>query len=129
MTEPEELIDGNGYPTEEALDFLRSFHGSAEDMVAYIRSLMNNGSSTLEDFIDDYGRDEKRLTLVTGGWSGCEDVISALNGTMFNIMFWESSHRGGKHTFTFSPQQLAMVLIWGDPAAVPTHTKPKGTSR
>ena len=116
MTEPEELIDNDGYPTDEALDYLRNFHGSAAEMVTYVRSLMHNGASTLENFLDDYGRDEQRLTLVTYGWSGCESVIGALHGTMFNIMFWESSHRGGKHTFTFSPQQLALVMSWGNPA-------------
>ena len=118
---PEDRIDEDGYPTDEALDYLRNFHGSAAEMVSYVRSLMNNGSSTLEDFIDDYGRNEQRLTLVTCGWSGCESVIGALHGTMFNVMFWESSHRGGKHTYTFSPQQLALSMSWG--VHTPTSTE------
>lgn len=122
MTEPEELIDEDGYPTEEALAHLRTFHGTAEDLVAYVRSLMHNGRSVLEEVTDDYGRPEKRLTLITGGWSGCESVVSALSETMFHLMFWESSFRGGKHTFTFSPAQSEMSLRWGTstaPAATP----------
>lgn len=117
MTEPEELIDEDGYPTEEALAHLRTFHGTAEDLVAYVRSLMHNGRSVLEEVTDDYGRPEKRLTLITGGWSGCESVVSALSETMFHLMFWESSFRGGKHTFTFSPAQSEMSLHWGIPTA------------
>lgn len=122
MTEPEELIDKDGYPTDEALNHLRTFHGTVEDLVAYVRSLMHNGRSVLEDFTDDYGRPEKRLTLITGGWSGCESVVGALSETMFHLMFWESSFRGGKHTFTFSPAQLEMSLHWGiaaTPAVAP----------
>lgn len=115
MTEPEELIDEDGYPTDEALDHLSSFTGSTEELVAYVRSLMHNGSSLLEDFTDDFGAPEKRLTLVTGGWSGCESVIAALSETMFQVLFWESSNRGGKHTFTFTPDQWAMRLPWSLP--------------
>lgn len=117
---PDEPIDDDGYPTDEALDYLRSFHGSATEMITYVRSLMHNGASMLEEFDDNFGRSQQRLTLWTHGWSGCESVISALNGTMFYIMGWESSHRGGRHTFTFSPEQLALGIPWGDPAASQT---------
>ncbi|WP_422759143.1 hypothetical protein [Paenarthrobacter sp. C1] len=113
MTDPDELIDEDGYPTDEALDHLRTFHGTAEELVAYVRSLMHNGRSMLEDFTNDYGRPEKRLTLITGGWSGCESVVGALHETMFHLMFWESSFRGGKHTFTLRPAQWEMSLHWG----------------
>ena len=112
----EELIDGDGYPTDQALDRIGTFTGSAEEMADYVQSLMHNGGSKLEDFVDDVQRPGKRLTLVTGGWSGCESVISALHGTMFHLMFWESSFRGGKHTYTFSLPQWEMSLEWGNPA-------------
>lgn len=117
MTEPAELIDDDGYPTDEALDHLRAFTGTTEELVAYVRPLMFNGRTVLEDFTDLFGRPEKRLTLITGGWSGCESVVAALRETMFHVMFWESSFRGGKHTFTFSPAQWEMSLSWALPAA------------
>ena len=112
MSEPEELIDNDGYPTDEALEHIQTFTGSTEELVAYVRSLMHNGSSSLEDFTNASGRPEKRLTLVTGGWSGCESVIATLRETMFHVLFWESSNRGGKHTFTITPDQWAMRLPW-----------------
>jgi len=111
----EELIDGDGYPTDQALDRVSTFTGTAEEMTAYVQSLMHNGRSQLEDFVDDFGRPGKRLTLVTGGWSGCESVISALHGTMFHLLGWESSFRGGRHTYTFTPQQWEMSFDWGTP--------------
>jgi hypothetical protein len=125
MTEPDALIDEDGYPTDEALAHLRAFTGSTEDLVAYVQSLMHNGRSVLEDFTNDYGRPEKRLTLITGGWSGCESVVGALHETIFHPMFWESSFRGGKHTFTFSREQWEMSLAWGiatAPAPEQSHT-------
>lgn len=40
------------------------------------------------------------ITLVTGGWSDNEAVISAMReNTMGWLMTWQSSHRGGKHVF------------------------------
>ena len=111
----EERFDDDGYPTEAAIERLQSFEGSAGEMVSYITSLMRNGFSTLENFTDDFGRAQKRLTLVTGGWSGCETVIGALDSTMFHFIFWESSFRGGKHTYTFSPIQWFIRANWGKP--------------
>lgn len=117
MTEPDELIDDDGYPTDEALDHLRTFAGTTEEIVSYVRSLMYNGLSVLEDYTNGFGKPEKRLTLITAGWSGCESVVGALHETMFHLMFWESSFRGGKHTYTFSLPQWEMSLAWGNPAA------------
>jgi len=111
----EELIDEDGYPTDAALDRISTFTGTAEEMAAYVQSLMHNGGSKLEDFVDDFQRPGKRLTLVTGGWSGCESVISALHGTMFHLLGWESSFRGGKHTYAFSLPQWGMSFAWGNP--------------
>lgn len=112
----DELIDEDGYPTDQALDRVSTFTGTAEEMTAYVQSLMHNGRATVEDFTDDFGRPGKRLVLVTGGWSGCESVVSALRGTMFHHLGWESSFRGGKHTYTFSPDQWDMSFHWGDPS-------------
>lgn len=113
--ESEELIDADGCPTDEALDRIRTFTGTAEEMARYVQSLMYNGGSQLEDFVDDFKRPGKRLILITCGWSGCESVISALHDTMFHLLGWESSFRGGKHTYTFSLLQWEMSFNWGDP--------------
>jgi hypothetical protein len=110
-----ELYDGGGYPTDAAIERLQSFEGAAGEMVDYVRSLMRNGGTKLEDFQDDFDRRQKRLTLVTCGWSGCESVISALDETMFHFMFWESSFRGGLHTYTLSPKQWFIRTEWGKP--------------
>ena len=45
-----------------------------------------------------WGDDE--LRLVTGGWSGCEEIIQAMQqNTMCWMMCWESSFRGGTYRF------------------------------
>jgi hypothetical protein len=118
----EELISEDGCPTDAALDHISNFTGTAEEMAVYVQSLMHNGRAQLEDFVDDFQRPGKRFILVTGGWSGCESVISALQGTIFHLAGWESSFRGGKHTYTFSKPQWEMPFEWGTPQAPPPDT-------
>lgn len=53
---------------------------------------------------DHYGRAtltrQGTLTLITGGWSNNESVYSALDcNRTFNMVCWESSHRGGKYVY------------------------------
>lgn len=110
-----QLIDNEGYPTDEALEGLGTFDGTADEMADYVGRLMHNGSARVEDYVDDFKLPGKRLTLVTGGWTGCESVISGLQETMFHIVGWESSARGGKHTYTFTLEQWDSVFPWGIP--------------
>ncbi len=91
---PLELLDENGYPTEEVLSFLRGYYPSPSfnilSFVIFIRDCIWN---------NDCGRFElskrKRsgiyaLTAMTGGWSGNEDIIRAIQDNRniaFNAMF------------------------------------------
>ena len=94
QNEHQNYLDSEGYPTEETLKLIRDF------------DLLRNGKEELLSIIKEiwcyhscYQRDEERLTLITGGWGGNEDIIRALEGSMFWVLYWESSHRGGKYTF------------------------------
>lgn len=115
--EPVESLDGNGYPTKEALTRLDQHAGTPEALVEKLRPLMENyGFVLVEDFVDDFGNvPSKRVTLVTGGWSGCEEVIGRLSNTLFNFAFWESSWRGGKHTYVVPEKLWRDEGRWGKP--------------
>jgi len=39
------------------------------------------------------------LQLHTGGWSGNEEIVSALKTTMFWMLCWQKSERGGHYYF------------------------------
>lgn len=45
------------------------------------------------------GKRKLKLELHTHGWSGNEDIIEVLQKTMFWIMFWQKSIRGGHYYF------------------------------
>jgi hypothetical protein len=111
------VLDDDGYPTEDGLVALDQFDGAPEALVAYIGTMMEHyGFANVEDFIDDFGNvPSKRLTLVTGGWSGCEEVIGRLSNTLFHFAFWESSWRGGKHTYVIPAKLWGHEGWWGKP--------------
>ena len=49
---------------------------------------------------DEYGDEYRELRLATAGWSGNESIIAALSkNRMWDLMCWQSSHRGGLHIY------------------------------
>lgn len=44
-------------------------------------------------------RDDGTLELHTGGWSGCETIISAASKSVWWMRWWYSSTRGGHYIF------------------------------
>ena len=89
-------MTGNEYPTEEQLKELNGF-----DVVHRLRDFLE----LLEELWNtDYGNFEltgkkvKKLKLVTGGWSGNEDVVRGMP-FMFNDLYWQQSIRGGVHIY------------------------------
>lgn len=83
-------FDQSGYPTEETLEAIAHWHsGDPNGWIEFIREAWNHG----------YGRmwnEDGFLKLATGGWSGNESIIHAMqqNFVLWSLM-WESSHRGG----------------------------------
>lgn len=111
-----DLFDADGYPTTEALDRLRTFDGTASDMLELITELFRPGGVRVERGKDENGRDGFWVYLATMGWSGCEDVIGTLQGTMFWAIFWQKSQRGGGYEFHISDRHWNMEYRWGTPS-------------
>lgn len=48
---------------------------------------------------NSFGKKCLKLELHTGGWSGNEEIICALQKSQFWFFWWESSRRGGHYYF------------------------------
>jgi len=91
------------YPTEKELKTIENWeiHTNADlfALVEYVQLLWHWG----EDYCplkEVKGEDYKFWRLVTGGWSGNEDLVCALRRNVkFWVFCWQASHRGGLHTF------------------------------
>jgi hypothetical protein len=101
----EELLDDDGYPTQAALDIVQTWHWmDARGWFEFIKSIWNLSSwgwheSTVEN---DYNPDKvmRQYDISTGGWSGNEAIIEAMqaNGWMWHLN-WVQSRRGGHYIF------------------------------
>jgi len=85
-------LDANGYPSDETLNEIASYRGDWDALLEHIRPLID-GRGWIR-------RDGCKWELATGGWSGCESVIEALQrNRIFWGECWYSSRRGGLYEF------------------------------
>ena len=94
-------FDQDGYPNEDTLEKIREWSpGDWPGFWRVVTAAWDNiyGATSYIPVSDD---GDFHLKLVTGGWSGNEDIISAIDSNpTANALFWLSSHRGGKHLFS-----------------------------
>ena len=82
------------YPTEEQLKAIQKHSGSYIEILQLAREAFNESMGL-------FNQDGRRYRIATGGWSGNEDVIDALEDSegMFWIVCWQESKRGGAYQF------------------------------
>lgn len=109
-----DILDKDGYPTQDFLLALEEYPPDPDDWC----SLSQNGKALAVDdlmhtiskawkysepeiVIHPNGSPEKQAwELCTGGWSGNEDIIRALQrNKIFWSSYWVLSTRGGRHVF------------------------------
>lgn len=86
------------YPSEEQSETIKKWEiKSINDCVQLLEAI-----KPIWHFADcGYWRQTgDKFELSTGGWSGNEEIISALQeNVMFWLLFWQSSRRGGHYVF------------------------------
>lgn len=84
----------DGYPTEDELQRIRAWDAhDPSGLLEFVR-----GCWTWAD--THFKQEGNAYTLSTGGWSGNEDLLAALQqNAVFWLLCWKSSHRGGRFEF------------------------------
>ena len=96
------MSDSDGYPTEEELETIRNWNiigkKEAKQLMEYVQSIWNFGD---EYFKVKDANNSIYYILHTGGWSGNEDIIGALQENIhcFWLFYWLSTRRGGHYIF------------------------------
>ena len=97
-------MDDDGYPTEDTLKRIVAWeYTDCIGLAEFIVSIWHYGEPWAQlsnKRKDDLGYDYRELRLATGGWSGNETLISALDDNrMFTMLCWYYSQRGGLHVY------------------------------
>lgn len=94
------ILDEDGYPNNKTLNAIENYSHEWG-----YQNLMEN----IAPLFEGYGRCEYRdiddiWEVATGGWSGNEDIIGALqDNTLFWTICWNLSKRGGYYEFKCRP--------------------------
>ena len=92
------------YPTDEELKKIEEWdYKDLLGLARFIQSIWWCGedmATISEEKEDEYGRKYRMFKLVTGGWSGNEDILRSLHhNQMVSMLAWQSSFRGGLHIY------------------------------
>lgn len=90
-------FDRDGYPTEETLNYVASLGpnmGTPDEIIEYIFSIWHWG-----DMMGKYDKEKGCFEISTGGWSGNESIITALEKSFFWCFHWYQSRAGGHYWF------------------------------
>lgn len=98
-----DMFDEDGYPTDEALEIVRLWHW--DDVPGWFKFIKELWWSSEWGWKEkDESHNYKKNVIVhrhyisTGGWSGNESIVHAMqkNDMMWNLT-WEQSRRGGHY--------------------------------
>ena len=105
---PFHLLDDDGYPTDEALKYIRNW-GSEKvgDELVFGKFFNNTDYTDLLDYIkvlwtygsDAYNEEDGMFELHTCGWSGNESIIEELKNTSFWLIKFRAYSAGGHYYF------------------------------
>lgn len=90
---PEPNFDSSGYPTDDTLDTIKSWAYPFDGFWNFVKSAWNCRYGKIAE-------NDRLVKLITGGWSGNEDIIAALqDNNFFWTLYWQASVRGGLEVF------------------------------
>lgn len=88
------------YPSEDELKQIREWAvDDPEGWLRFVRSIWwaPEWGWREDSEIDDLDRPVRRFYVSTGGWSGNEDIIEAMEHTVLWYVIWQQSRRGGHY--------------------------------
>lgn len=97
-------LDADDYPDDGTLDAIRQWTGTAGDLIDAVAGIWPSYGRATSEVVEHEltGEQVRQIVLVTGGWSGCESLISALHDTLLWTLSWRESRAGGRHVLELS---------------------------
>lgn len=100
------------------------FTGTIPDFIDWIKDQLEYGGVRVhEPVLDEFGRrPTRRVEFYTSGWSEDEALLARVFnrvGSLFSIMFWESTHNGGLYVYEIPVCHFTSedVVNWLEPAS------------
>jgi hypothetical protein len=121
MTYPTSIdLDDDSYPTDEwieAFATVRDYEGAADWMINTFPEFVERigyGNTRIRKARDIIGGEVLRIEYSTGGWSGQESFINAVERTPAWMLFGQSWRRGGHYVFEIPKSAAVAAGKWLD---------------
>ena len=110
---PKTLLDKEGYPTQEALDYIKNwcFFLKVDDEIHVGQFCKNTDYTDLIDYLrliwyyeDGIVYEDGLLEIHTFGWSGNESIIEVLRNTTLWVFRHRATQTGGHYYFRISSE-------------------------
>ena len=99
------MLDSDNYPDKKSLNEIKNWDISKKGIDGLL-DLIEENTNWADRQIERSGKNVIRFVYHTGGWSGNEDVIEALQSNfLFWLMAWKKSIRGGHYYFKIEKKQ------------------------
>jgi hypothetical protein len=99
-------FDEQGYPDDETLEVISKFNPfetPVSEIIAFLRDHWMYEDFGYFEWCEEHAKNPcvktMFLHLHTGGWSGNESIITAMEKSAFWLLFWCRTERGGHYTF------------------------------
>ena len=93
-------MDKDNYPTKGELNIVRDWDFGKRSVEEFLQFIELNWNYADIGYYELSGKKVLRLRLSTGGWSGNESMINAIQDNFtFWMICWEKSVRGGHYYF------------------------------
>jgi hypothetical protein len=103
------------YCTESELEDIKNWSiKNVDDLIAHLKDVWQYSGTAIKE---SFGKSKSgelvlNLELHTCGWSGNEDIISALSkNVLFWSMWWAKSERGGHYYFEIDYTQVGWMKV------------------
>jgi len=97
------MLDKNNYPDEQSLKEIAEWD-ILKQGIRGLLVLVEENTNWPDWAFSIKGKRVLRFEYHTGGWSGNEDVINALQeNILFWAMYWQKSEAGGHYYFRIMP--------------------------
>lgn len=104
MSASEPTFNIYGYPGDETLQMITEWPRPFEGLIDFVIDAWNLEYGVVREGPSIHKGAEQVVKFITGGWSGNESLLSALEENMMAyLMLWRLSARGGYHEFVRQP--------------------------
>lgn len=106
-------VNNVSYPSRVEIEWIRNYDLWKDGPAKLFENIEEMYNEDYGRVIKKYYKKKVRITFITGGWSGNEEILSAMKRVKHVGMFWVKSERGGLECYEYPKEWPPQKPKWG----------------